>query len=418
MPRRRPRPRPQPPPLPAHFNLSTFDIHKYDVFAVCSKLFWRTKPDLIANFFAHLHAISTPGFLAANDVSVCEAVSARLGVACIVSREYVHDGALSKERWQIILNVLKRSHRIAYAGLDMRFLKPVASWYDGSSSSTDFAFEGRYDNFFQRLGDFTPDWVVAFPTPKAIAFLEFLVAIIRRRSLAGLPAYLQEPLLLRANLMGPAEQDLLKDAVLSVLFNRTVVIRKYSLARAAAYEHPEWIAHRIMGGANQSSSPAAGAAAAAAPTAKILAFPNCGLRDLARHPEWEQPCRGAGVVNDSDLPRLTVPPGYRVTEHARGTLVSTPSLSILLSNGMSIRTGALPCASCHWDVTRVLALHCLAKFTQCLNMSLCRCLWPSTPRKIRATRISSRRQSGTFTKGSSEYAFAKKFKRLTTTPAE
>ena len=191
-------------------------MHEFDVFSVASSLFWRTQPGLIAAFFAHLSEIGSRGFLAANDVSVCEAASAQHRIQCIVSNNYRHDGALSKERWMITLSVLRRGHRIAYAGLDVRFLQPVASWFN-ATSDLDLAFEGNYG--LQKIGHFTPDFALAQPTPSAIHFMEGLVSVIRSRSLAGLPAFLQDPVLLRFNLMGPAEQDLLKDFVNSALYN-------------------------------------------------------------------------------------------------------------------------------------------------------------------------------------------------------
>ena len=358
------RPRATLPLLPAMYNLSQLDVERYDVFAVCSKLFWRTKVDLVQMFFQHLTEVGSSGFLAASDVSVCEAAAAKLGVRCIVSRRYPRDNALSKERWHIALEILRRGHSIAYAGLDVRFLRPVRGWLTiASADQVDAAFEGGFDIADRKLGDFTPDFALLHPTRRAISFLERLTVTLLGRSLEGLPAFLQEPSLLRFNLMGPAEQDLLKDALLSTLHNRTVVVRKYMLARQAAlsYKPGARLAGQTVGDKHA-----------------MGALPHCGGgRRAAQRPEWRAACRGGGVVLESDLPPLPF------TWLPHGVRVESPLLRVFLTNGVGLRVGLLPCQACQgWTPSRTLGFHCLTKLPECLNLTRCACLHqPAPPRR-------------------------------------
>lgn len=160
----------------ARFSLDRLDVAKYEIFAVSSGLFWRQQRPLISSFFEHLASIGSRGFLAANDARVCEGAVEQLGVACVVSRRYVRDGSLSKERWHIMRGVLRRNHRIAYAGLDVRFLRPVRAWFDATSGA-DAAFEGAYSALTRKLSDFTPDFVLAYPTANAIWLIDRLAGV-------------------------------------------------------------------------------------------------------------------------------------------------------------------------------------------------------------------------------------------------
>jgi hypothetical protein len=230
----------------ASFDLDTLDIHRYDVFAVCSEAFWQHKRELVSSFFEHLRHVQGKGFLAAPSASVCRGALAELGITCVVSHSYRYDGALSKERWRVLLNAVRRGHRLAYAGLDFRFLQPVRTLLHAARGASvdvevDVAFETTFDSdtgspcgagiwtrqrslqrachVLQRpvltfaltplrshVLDSTPDLAIAYPTARAAAFLERLVEMLLRRSLDGLPLYMRVPTLLRFNLMGPAEQ--------------------------------------------------------------------------------------------------------------------------------------------------------------------------------------------------------------------
>ena len=155
--------------------MSLLDVEHYEVFAVCSKFFWRTKPELVGMFFHHLTEIGSRGFLAANDVSVCEAATVQYGVRCIVSRRYPRDGALSKERWHIALHILQRGHSVAYSGLDVRFLRPLRGWLRvANKDMVDAAFEGGFDVAERKVEEFTPDFALLHPTRRSIVFLLYI----------------------------------------------------------------------------------------------------------------------------------------------------------------------------------------------------------------------------------------------------
>ena len=62
-----------------------------------------------------------------------------------------------------------------------------------------------------------------------------------------------------------------------------------------------------------------------------------------------------------------------------GTRVTTPHLSILLTDDLGVRGGlnraGLPCDRCDdWDPGTTLAVHCLDKKTACIDLSNCSCL--------------------------------------------
>lgn len=340
----------------AEWSLSALDVTRYEVFTVTSKLFWRTKLHLTRLFFDHLQSIGSTGFIATADASICASVSAAYGVACVVSKHYKNDPALSKERWHIILSILRRKKSIMYAGLDVRFLQPVHSWY-AASINVDAAFEGYTssvrgkDGHRVRVTLFTPDLVLARPTERSIAFFERLVEVIRARSLDGLPQFLQDRTLLRFNLMGPAEQELLRDELLTALHNRTVVTRKYGLARgAAATMEGTFLAGQMVSRST---------------------LPRCDARSLKIHHNWRNDaCRGSGVVSDFDLPPL------HAMRHEHGTRIVTPLLTVLLSDGVGMRSGKWPCRPDRCGKmlvdNKTLAVHCLDKQPKCLNITNCR----------------------------------------------
>ena len=268
---------------PPSTRLADLDVARYEVFSVASDLFWRQKPDLVRGFFSHLDSIGSAGFLAAASERVCKAAAAELRVACVVCQHYRYDGALSKERWRIILHFLRRGRRILYAGLDVRFLRPVRSLFHAGRTphALDAGFEGTFDPATNHVDHFTPDVAAAWPTARAIAFFEGLCAQLRARSFEGLPAYMQVPTLLRWNLMGPAEQDLLSDVLLSALYNRSVAIRKYEVAKGAAALN-----------------------APPLPSMENASLPQCtraGQRASGHLPAWRAACGGAAVLVEDDV---------------------------------------------------------------------------------------------------------------------
>ena len=358
-----------------NFTLANLDVRSYEVFAVASVRFWQERRPLIKAFFVHLRDIGSAGFLATSVPSVCrEALTELPGIACVAGMHYRYDGALSKERWRILLHFARRGRGLVYAGLDVRFVWPVASLTRFAAQHfADAAFEGSGDG--QHL-HFTPDLAAVFPTARAIALLEALMVQLRARSLDGLPAYMQDRSLLRYNLMGPAEQDLLADALLSVLYNTTVAIRKFTVASGAALE---------------SGVPS---------MAHNASLPQCtgaGARADGHTRAWQAACASAGILLREDLPRprpaqirqgpKEVQPAARLaavqeaTLEARGRLLSSAHLRvILLGNGLGMQSSPTACSpslahvdQC-WDPRLVFALHCLGKHPSCLDVARCRCL--------------------------------------------
>ena len=122
---------------------------------------------------------------------------------------------------------------------------------------------------------------------------------------------------------GPAEQDLLWDVFVSVIYNQTLWTRRRCLARRALQ----------------------------------LGF--------------QSGCLGPSAYS---APSCSLPPlDTRRTRH--GTVVSTRGLTALLTDGVSMRTHAQPCSECGWyRPQKSLAYHCGGKHPVCLNLSACRCL--------------------------------------------
>lgn len=353
-------------PPAANFSLAKLDVRRYDVFAVCSDAFWRRRRPLVQSFFAHLRSANGHGFLVTPSPHICHAVTAEMGITCVAEHHYWHDGALSKERWRVLLYAAQRGHRLMYAGLDLRFLRPVQSVFDAvrTDGAVDAAFEGKFTRHLSRVHDFTPDLVAVFPTSRLVHFLERLVDLLRGRTTDGLPRYMRVPQLLRFNLMGPAEQDLLRDALLSTLYNQTVVTRKYAIAMQAAAAMCKDSSSPCLTPARNPSlprCPPAGAAAALAAASPLA---------------WA--CAGAGVLAESALGRLP----YQQTEHGAIT-IRTPLLAIHITDRtvLNPHQWARHCqppiaAQCSWALQATppfVAVHCLGKDPSCLELSRCPC---------------------------------------------
>ena len=92
--------------------LRELEVGRFDVFAVVSERFWRDRRTLVRDFFAHLKPLNSSGLLVTPTERVCSGVRADIElhhVACAVAQHYRHDGALSKERWRIMLHFLRRT---------------------------------------------------------------------------------------------------------------------------------------------------------------------------------------------------------------------------------------------------------------------------------------------------------------------
>lgn len=211
-----------------------------------------------------------------------------------------------------------------------------------------------------RVGRFTPDLAAAFPTPRTVSFLERLLARMKHRSLDGLPTYLREERsLLSFNLMGPAEQDLLRDELLSTLHNRTVVVRKFLIANRELKAR--------YGARNQT-------------------LPQCARLLGAGRVDTEERGRcaaGAGVLQDSALDLLDATP------QRHGILVRSAQLSVLLSSFIGlVEVRPQSCSRCSKVARRaregiVLAIHCLGKDPDCLKP--CKCYFQGNETLIMGT---------------------------------
>ena len=368
------------------FSLSSLNVSRYDVFTVTSERFWRERRHLITAFFTHIREVgSSNGFLATPSQSICREAHESLGITCVAGMHYRYDTALSKERWRILKYFLLRGQPLIYAGLDVRFVWPVHTMLKTIQRySADAAFEGKGDG---RQMHFTPDIAVMLPTHGAQRLLATIFPLLRARTLEGLPHYMRIQALLRYNLMGPAEQDLLADALLTTLHNRTVAIRKFLIASGAARESglPSMI--------------------------HDFSLPQCttsGARTDGHRKEWQQACADAGVLFYHELPRLDV----RQVEH--GTMLGSSHLRVVLFGSKGARTSRLPCTfGCTWDVTTTLAFHCLTKLPQCLDLSRCTCLtsnkaWCSAYANVckQAPMLAAARSDGTHPRAPRAEAFA------------
>lgn len=348
----------------SQFSLARLDVHRYDVFTVCSDVFWRTRRSLVTSFFAHLRSVNGSGFLVAPAPSICQAAMAQIGVQCVAVQHYRHDGALSKERWRVLLHSVRQGHRLMYAGLDMRFLQPIPRVFDAvrTDAAVDAAFEGRYIRHLSRVRDFTPDLIAAFPTPRLINFFERIVNLLRARSTDGLPRYMRVPQLLGFNLMGPAEQDLLRDALLSTLYNRSVVARKYDIAIQAAMTMCKDARMQCIAPAINLSLPRC---------------PSAGGAALSTASPLHWACAGTGILAENVLGKLP----YQATPHG-GVDVRMPALSIHLTDRSVLRPvqwerhcQSLAASQCQGplDEAPPLAVHCTGKDPSCLDLSRCAC---------------------------------------------
>lgn len=377
-------------PINLTTSLAQLDTSRFDVFAVSSAFFWRTKRPVIAGFFENVQAQGGRGFLVTNHVRVCHEVHrTHPWIACMYHRErrLGRDAQLSRGRWAVVHHFLRRGSPVVAAGADVRFLQPVSRLFDLlSEPGVDAAFEG--DVFTKsrplpgvasgKLGGFTPDLIAAKPTANAVRFFERVVDGIGAPTFDGLPSRLRQPKLMahyaRALiLMGPAEQDYIKDTFLSALYNRTVVARKFALAKNNL-KHHEWALADCPG--IQVATTAMRPPATVRPTAAALTRSSARGR-TARGGDADLLCpgesQGRTIWREGQLPPLA-----HVELRRSGTLVRTPWLTVILSGARSkgfLRAGRTPCARCEdWDPAQTLALHCLDKEVQCLNISECPCL--------------------------------------------
>lgn len=368
-------PSPTPPSL-ALAQLLPPELERFDVFTVATPRFWRLYPKVLVGFFANLAAIGSTGLLIARRSTDCERAKSGYNISCAVSCHHPIDPMMSKEKWHVLKHFLSHGKAVAFAGADMRMLAPVRSMREAcGDSSVDFAFDGRVAN--DRIQFFTPDFMIAFPTARARAFVDRLIRDVassessdadeHTRGVAAADVDGEANLKrLRTKIMslaGPAEQDLLFDSFVSVLYDRELWARKRFVARDQLDLPP--------------------------------------LLPMNESDEGRSPY-------SVDLPALPV----RATRY--GALVSTPRLRAFLTDDRMVREGRTrkgrPCDKCRsdssWAATPPLALHCNGKLVACLDLSGCTCLSRGLRERIarHSALFESRRRSSDSSSSSSSRA--------------
>ena len=208
----------------------------FDLFTVATPLFMRTQfPGLYQEFFEVARILGSSAFLVTKRVADCDA-AARLGIACAVSNvetrrgcegqrapagqcgsERSADVMMSQEKWVVIAHFLSRGRRIMFAGADARLLRPTRALFRAVRAvRADVCFDSPADQ--HSIPKFTPDIFAFLPTRRALAFVGRVRAAIHA---------LTDPLIKEAvgDLVGPAEQDLLHDVLLSTVYRFPLAVR-------------------------------------------------------------------------------------------------------------------------------------------------------------------------------------------------
>ena len=346
--------------------LRPMEMDEYRIFAVSSLYFWRRHRQVVVGFFNSIAAIGGgPGMLVARSTHVCDEAE-KLGVRCFIPYGCsLGSSMLSREKWHVVKHYLAHGRPVICAGVDVRLLQPVANLFSafnatGAGNAVDAAFDGRA-RFFDDQGPgghvlhFTPDMIVAFPTSKMRRFVDRILGELKASAwsphtrLAGVSAedvdgpemlqQLRERVLDGLELTGPADQDLLQDALMSELYGRRLWVRKQYDARM-----------------------------------KLRLAPLA-----ARGVDGNKPYK-------MDMPALPMVRGVY------GTLVKSPMLNVLLTDGRGVWDGyganGLPCSRCSdWDTRTTMAVHCLAKESACLDLSNCSCLDEGLRARLRRTNM-------------------------------
>ena len=357
-----------------HLSLSDLDVRAFDVFVLSSGAFWaggrrgnnHSQPHIVAEFFDTLRELGEPGssrgFIVAREASVCSSaasvVAPRTSVPCVVTREADDGDDLSWwqiQRWRVLQHFLERGRRIACAGADVRFLRPLPRLYDELGAlGADVSLEGDVDIRTRRIRAFTPDLVAVMPTPPALHLVRRMIAALRLYGadrLAGLPAEVQQQAgyLRGRDLGGPGQQVVVHDALLSLLHNRTISTHRH---QQVSIQHG--IQMRLAG-----TQAAVAGSASTAPSARAGATA-----------PLQQGGREGGVPKPPPLEPL---PGTVEERPPLGTVVRTPHLVALLSHtqGFAV-THPSPCSPiCIGNVANAFALHCIGKRAPCLELRGC-----------------------------------------------
>jgi len=327
------------------------------LFAVSSSLFWEERWPEVLSFFAHLRHDGVPAFLVGRSAKVCEGAGSH-GITCVLGRTYseADDPMGMMERWAFIRQAVAQGRAVAYAGIDVRFFRPVASLFRAvrASVQVDAAFEGSMTTD-GRVVSFTPDVVVAFPTARTLAFVSAVLEGMNATAFSGLPPVLHHPGLATSHyqryLMGPAQQDLLLDTLLSTLHGRPIALRKTLVASNVICCH---FAGEGVGG----------------PKCRCHMHRRLGLLSLDHRAEIRAHRRLG------QLPVQTTP---------AGAVVTTAGLTALMFQGRMTVAAFNPCGYCHRFKPGVAhAIHCLGKNPKCLDLTQCACVNGSLPSNLTA----------------------------------
>lgn len=341
------------------FSLDALDWRGFEVFTVASQQFWFGLParegyrSVVVQFFAQLQRIGSAGFLVSHALGVCNEATELHGIPCVFSRNFSRrsDSMMSMERWRVIEHFMARGRPIVCAGADVRFVQSIRSMQTAMQSAVhvDAAFEAAALLYSGggTVRAFTPDLILAWPTPRTVEFVRQVLAELRASPLQGLPMEMQQKRLLkyRTELVGPAQQDLLMDVLLSALHGKPVFLRRTALAR------------------------------------ELLRLTS----------ERQQLRRGPRIDERADVRARKGLGKLHVARTPHGPVLQSPHFAALMTSDASTVTAFAPCAPrkcARWSPRLVYALHCLGKHPGCLNVSQCDCpgtavYWPHANRTHR-----------------------------------
>ena len=247
---------------PHNFSLDAI-VHAeqpFDIFTVATPEFMHEHwPKLYTSFFDAVSQTKSRGFLVTKRVVDCDAARLR-SIPCAVSNEETRRGCehqrsparscgrhwsadvmMSQEKWVVVERFLLAGKRIIFAGADFRLLRPTRSLFTlADSLSADAIFDA--DATPRGVAKFTPDLFAFLATANAGSFVSHVRSAIHAFS---------HPLLREAvgDVLGPADQDVLHDVLLSVIYDFPIAVRtgeraKILFGRYAYVEALEQLATR------------------------------------------------------------------------------------------------------------------------------------------------------------------------------
>ena len=131
----------------------------------------------------------------------------------------------------VIERFLRAGKSILFAGADVRLLRPARVFFE--SAPADAVFEARVDSSHGTIEHFTPDIFWFAPTPGALSFCAAVRDAIHVFS---------HQIVIEAvgSLLGPADQDILLDVLLTTIYQFPLAVRTRLLAKLSfgrmAYE--------------------------------------------------------------------------------------------------------------------------------------------------------------------------------------